>query len=168
MARPRKPLAKRYGKLEVLVDTEGSKARVRCDCGETKWVLRTNLLAGRISSCGGPNCRTHRAPASNPLDRIKGPDWIPFDAIDDLLAKRADRVSVPDLAELYGVHPQTVYALFRAVKQAGGVATYVARVQAAKAAKESTPDEPEVEAPRAPSLPIPGVMPEPPEPLWHR
>ena len=44
-------VGKVYGRLLVL-EENGRKALAECSCGNTKWYLRQNLLAGYTQSCG--------------------------------------------------------------------------------------------------------------------
>jgi hypothetical protein len=126
MSRPRLELEKTYGKLTVVSDMGGGSVLVRCTCGDTKWVLRTNLRAGRIQSCGKPGCRTYTsgAPSQRKPSPV-GPSWIPVDAIPGLYKRAQQPGAVPELARELAVSDSAVYGLLREIGERGGVEQYI-------------------------------------------
>ena len=57
MPKPLNLVGKRFGRLEVLKRVENTKRKLtywlcKCDCGNTKVIRGTHLVAGKIKSCG--------------------------------------------------------------------------------------------------------------------
>jgi hypothetical protein len=123
MSRPRLVLKPTYGKLTVVSDLGGNHALVRCECGTTKWVLRTNLSAGRIKSCGQPGCRSYTTTYSRQTH--VGPSWVPRDAIPGLVARAAEPGGIAALAHDLNVTAKTIYDLLREIRERGGVEAYL-------------------------------------------
>jgi len=127
MSRPRLELQPTYGKLTVVSDFGGTKTLVRCECGDQKWVLRTNLRAGRIKSCGNAGCRVYTsgfAPA--PLARSsKAPTWLPTDAIPGVFARAQQPGGVLQLSTELQVSDTTIYNLITTVREHGGIEAYM-------------------------------------------
>lgn len=163
MARPKQPLEPRYGKLTVLAELPNSRVQVRCTCGTEKVVHRSNLRAGRVTTCGANTCRP--LPLAGP--RARGPAWIKHDLIPDLWKRYSSgEAAVNDVAEYYSVHPQTVYALLRNIGEQG-INEYMARLDAQPAPRKAAEPEEDYEppAPARTQLPAPvaGTAAPPPE-----
>lgn len=153
MSRPRLDLQTTYGKLTVISDLGGLHTLVRCECGDQKWVLRTNLRAGRIRSCGKPGCRTYAtAPTRSVVQN--GPSWLPVDAIPGLYARAQQPGEVGHLAKELQVSDTSIYNLLREIRDHGGIETYMAFLSSTAAP-----------APEAPTLPTikPGEVHAPPK-----
>ena len=177
MARPRAPLDPTYGKLTVLQELPGNEVKVRCVCGTEKSVHRSNLRAGRVTSCGGEHCR--EAPARGP--RARGPSWITHDLIPKLFTDLRDgELLVADVATHYGIHEQTVYALLHTIDAAGGIDAYMAGLrppQGAATLPSAKPKDPAAPPPAPkPKVKAPppvrsaspaGVPPPPPPARWE-
>lgn len=149
MAPQKHPLQPRYGKLTVIGEAPGSNVSCRCDCGVDKIVSRSNLLAGRVRSCGRYECRvvstaTKRGP------KPKLPQWIAAGDIRQLWADH-QTMDTTALADRLKLHPHTLYAFWRKVEKAGGIDTYLAAMTASQPAVTGLPKRP----PLAPPVPVP-------------
>lgn len=168
MPRPRHPLEPQYGRLTVLKELSGSKVEVRCQCGTVKTVNRSNLRSGRVVSCGSDTCR--EVPKAGP--RARGPTWVPRHAIAEVYNNYiTGAVSVGDMAEHYGVHEQTVYALMRRIDQLGGLAAYLEYLKHPAGAVTLVPGsalkaEPAVVVARLDAAASPAGVPPPPPRKW--
>ena len=45
-------LGEKFGKLTVIEDNGGAVVTVRCDCGTVKTVNKSNVVSGKVKSCG--------------------------------------------------------------------------------------------------------------------
>lgn len=150
MARTRSPLAATYGSLTVIADYGGDSAMVQCTCGRQKWVLRSNLRAGRIKSCGSPGCRPYANRSPLPAD---APTWLPPSAIPSVIAM-VDEVGVEIAAQQMGRPQADVHALVNACVARGGVEAYVDYLTGRKGRRK---------APAAPAAPDPAAAPAEPD-----
>src|ERR1700743_585382 len=114
MPRPKKELDKKYGLLTVVEEFhDRNLVRVRCVCTRVKDVQRSNLIAGRIRSCGQAGCRS-RGSTSDPKARgyVRGPSWLKVSAIPKVWHDlEVTGVEVALVATTYGGSVKTVYKL---------------------------------------------------------
>lgn len=130
-------LAHRYGSLTVLGEkTEKGirHARVKCNCGITKWVQASDLYRNRTKSCGHGACKAyHRVeydptywpqmPKACTLEQLQA-WWKVYNA-----GSAKKRQSVPQIAAANGINVDTLTYLFRAIRRAGGIQRYTKRVK---------------------------------------
>jgi len=140
MARPRSPLDPHYGALKVVADYGGDTALVECTCGRQKWVLRSNLRAGRIKSCGSAGCRPYATRVGKPR-HVDMPDWLPQGAVANVY-NMAKALGVIVAAEQIQQDEATVTQLVDTIDRFGSVDAYLQHINEAAEAKADTTPEP--------------------------
>lgn len=135
-------LAKRYGRLTVIGETNDTGrrvAQVKCRCGRMKEVLVDSLLAGKTKSCGRGPCKnfarvgfdpdyTPRMPRACSLETV-AKAWARYNH-----AEPAQRRNLEQLAQIHNVNVNTLTTIFRSVRRAGGIDKYLKALE--------TPDGP--------------------------
>lgn len=130
-------LRKKYGKLTTLGERTISGrryARVRCSCGREKDVLASSLLHGRTKSCGIGPCKLYARTKVDPNFRPYYPRactpatiramWDAYHRPDPKRRKTAKQLS-----ERYDLAVNTIRAIFRTVRRAGGIERYLKLIE---------------------------------------
>ena len=127
----------RYGNLKVNGEQTKAGRRVAtvvCTCGRQKEVLVDSLLASRTKSCGRGACKTYprvefdasyhpTAPRAMTLTTVKRA-WARYHH-----KNPAQRRTVEQLAQIHNVNANTLMSVFRSVRRAGGIDTYLKKVK---------------------------------------
>jgi len=129
-------LAPRYGTLSVLGETtvKGVRVvRVKCDCGIRKKVKAADLYMSRTKSCGQGACKSYDRIAHDPKYWPRLPRACTLEQVQQwwklyTAGSAKARLSIPKIAEKFGVNVNTLYSLFRSVRRAGGIQRYTKRV----------------------------------------
>ncbi len=130
-------LASTYGRLKVKGEQtkDGRRvAQVQCLCGRVKEVLADSLLAGRTKSCGRGACKTYPRVEFDPDYHPSAPRAVTLDTVKQAWSRYhhklpAQRRTVEQLAKLHKVNTNTLMSIFRSVRRAGGITSYMRKVK---------------------------------------
>lgn len=114
-----------YGNLTVICElTLNSRryARCRCVCGTITNVLVNNLVRGRSRSCGARSCRIKPAtPAPRRITKL-----LPIDELRKVWMRYHEhKETAASLAAEYDVNAHALQYVFRQLRRAGGVDSYL-------------------------------------------